>query len=97
MGIVSLLTALAGLATTLCHYASHSKIMGAVTTALLIVSIITGLVDIKKKNKNGGVDYNKVQPGVIGHAMAFTILLLGGIMCAMAIAGKYPANIVSIE
>ena len=93
MGIVSLLTAVLGLGTTLCHYASHSKLMGAVNAVVLIVSIVTGLMDIKKKNKNGGVDYNKVQPGVIGHAMAFSILLLGSIMCIMAIAGKYPANI----
>lgn len=94
MGIVSLLTAILGLCTTLCHYASHSKVMGAVNAVILIVSIVTGLMDIKKKNKNGGVDYNKIQPGVIGHAMAFSILLLGAIMCIMAIAGKYPANIV---
>ena len=94
MGIVSLITAVLGLCTTLCHYASHSKLMGAVNALILIVSLVTSLIDIKKKNKNGGVDYSKVQPGVIGHAMAFSILLMGSIMCIMAITGNYPANIV---
>ena len=92
MGIVSLITAVLGLCTTLCHYASHSKLMGAVNAVILIVSLVTGLIDIKKKNKNGGVDYSKVQPGVIGHAVS--ILLMGSIMCIMAITGNYPANIV---
>ena len=94
MGGVSLFTAVFGLLTTLCHYASHSKVMGAVILVILIVSMVTGLMDIRKKNKNGGVDYNKFQPGVVGHAMAGVILLMGTIMCIMAIAGKYPANIV---
>lgn len=94
MGGVSLFTAVFGLLTTLCHYASHSKVMGAVNLVILIVSMVTGIMDIRKKNKNGGVDYNKFQPGVVGHAMAGVILLMGTIMCIMAIAGKYPANIV---
>ena len=94
MGIVSIITAVLGLLTTLCHYATHNVIMGIVTSVLLIVSMVTGLLDIKKQNKNGGVDSNKFQPGVVGHGMAGIILVMGGIMCFMAIAGNYPANIV---
>lgn len=94
MGIVSIITAVLGLLTTLCHYATHNVIMGIVTLVLLIVSMITGLLDIKKQNKNGGIDYNKFQPGVVGHGIAGVVLVLGSIMCFMAIAGNYPPNII---
>ena len=50
MGFFSLITAVLGLLTTLCHYASHSKVMGAVNLVILIVSMVTGIMDIRKKN-----------------------------------------------
>lgn len=93
MGVISLLTAVAGMGTTLYHYASHNKVMGVVNLVILIISLVTGLMDIRKQNKNGGIDYNKFQPGVVGHGIGGIVLVLGSIMCAMAIIGKYPANI----
>ena len=93
MGIVSLATAVLGLLTTLCHYATHNVVMGAVTLVLLVASLATGIIDIRKQNKNGGIDYNKFQPGVVGHGFGGVILVLGTIMCVMAIVGKYPPHI----
>jgi hypothetical protein len=46
--------------------------------------MVTGIMDIKDQNKNGGIDYNKVQPGVLGHGISGIVLLLGGIMCIIA-------------
>ncbi len=93
MAIASIITAVLGMLTMLCHYATHNVVMGAVTLVVLIVSMVTGLVDIAKKNKNGGVDYSKFQPGVVGHGIAGIVLVMGIIMCIMAVVGKYPANI----
>ena len=59
-------------------------VLGAVTLVLLIVSMVTGLMDIRKQNKNGGIDYSKVQPGVLGHGIAGIVLALGIIMCIIA-------------
>ncbi len=84
MGIISLLTSVAGLVTTIFHYMNHNKALGIVTAALLVISLITGIADIRKQNKNGGIDYNKVQPGVLGHGIAGVVLILGGIMCVIA-------------
>ena len=84
MAITSLITAVAGFVTTIIHYANHNMVLGAVTLVLLIVSMVTGLMDIRKQNKNGGIDYSKVQPGVLGHGIAGIVLALGIIMCIIA-------------
>jgi hypothetical protein len=84
MGIISLITAVAGFVTTIVHYMNHSVALGVVTAVLLVVSMVTGIMDIKAQNKNGGIDYNKVQPGVLGHGISGIVLLLGGIMCIIA-------------
>lgn len=84
MGVASLILAVAGIVTTLIHYVNHNIILGIVTAVMLIASLVTGLLDLKKQGANGGVNHETVNPAVLGHGIAFVVLLLGGIMCIIA-------------
>lgn len=84
MGIVSLVLSVAGIVTTLIHYVNHNIILGIVTAIILIASMVTGLLDLKKQRLNGGINHETVNPAVLGHGIAFVVLLLGGIMCIIA-------------
>lgn len=84
MGFVSLGLAVVGIVTTLVHYVNHSITLGIITAVALIASLVTGLLDIRKQAKNGGINHETVNPAVLGHGIAFVVLLLGGIMCVIA-------------
>lgn len=84
MGIVSLVLSVAGIVTTLIHYVNHNIVLGIVTALLLVASLVTGLLDLKHQRLNGGVNHETVNPAVLGHGIAFVVLLLGGIMCVIA-------------
>lgn len=84
MGFVSLGLAVVGIVTTLVHYVNHSITLGIITAAALIASLVTGLLDMRKQRANGGINHETVNPAVLGHGIAFVVLLLGGIMCVIA-------------
>ncbi len=84
MGFVSLGLAVVGIVTTLVHYVNHSITLGIITAVALIASVVTGLLDMRKQNANGGINLETVNPAVLGHGIAFVVLLLGGIMCVIA-------------
>lgn len=84
MGFVSLILAVAGIVTTIVHYTNHSIVLGIVSAVLLIVSFIAGTVDMKKQEKNGGIRADMFNPGMLGHGMSSVVLIVCGIMCAIA-------------
>ncbi len=84
MGFVSLGLAVVGIVTTLVHYVNHSITLGIITAVALIASVVTGLLDMRKQSANGGINHETVNPAVLGHGIAFVVLLLGGIMCVIA-------------
>ena len=84
MGFVSLGLAVVGIVTTLVHYVNHSITLGIITAVALIASVVTGLLDMRKQNANGGINLETVNPAVLGHGIAFVVILLGGIMCVIA-------------
>ncbi|MGM9683076.1 MAG: hypothetical protein ACI3XQ_05715 [Eubacteriales bacterium] len=84
MGFVSLILAVAGIVTTIVHYTNHSIVLGIVSAVLLIVSFIAGTVDMKKQEKNGGIRSDMFNPGMLGHGMSSVVLIVCGIMCAIA-------------
>ena len=84
MGFVSLGLSVVGIVTTLVHYVIHSITLGIITAVALIASVVTGLLDMRKQNANGGINHETVNPAVLGHGIAFVVLLLGGIRCVIA-------------
>ena len=89
MGMVSLLLAVAGIVTTIIHYTNHNMVLGAVTAVLLIVSYILGTADMKKQAKNGGINAEMFNPGMLGHGMSSVVFIVCGIMCAIAYFGEW--------
>ncbi|MGN0179377.1 MAG: hypothetical protein ACI4DY_08065 [Monoglobaceae bacterium] len=84
MGMTSLLLALAGIITTLIHYANHSIAMGVISAILLLLSFILGTKDMKKQEKSGGINAMIFNPGMLGHGASSIVLVVCGIMCIIA-------------
>jgi hypothetical protein len=84
MDSVALLFAIAGIVTTILHYANHSVALGIVTTVLLIAAYVLGTRGMKKQEKNGGVNAAMFNPAMLAHAMSSVVLIVCGIMCIIA-------------
>ena len=82
--MLSLLLAVAGIVTTLIHYANHGIVMGIISAVLLVVSFVLGTMGMKKQEKNGGVKTNVFNPALLGHGMSSVVLIVCGIMCVIA-------------
>ena len=82
--MLSLLLAVAGIVTTLIHYANHGIVMGIISAALLVVSFVLGTMGMKKQEKNGGLKTNMFNPALLGHGISSVVLIVCGIMCAIA-------------
>ncbi len=87
MGIVSLLLAVAGIATTIVHYTNNNMVLGAFSDFFFVVSYVLGTVDMKKQEKNGGINAEMFNPGMLGHGMSSVVFIVCGIMCAIAYFG----------
>ena len=84
MDMLSLFFAVAGIATTLIHYVTHSIAMGIITVILLVVTYILGTSGMKKQEKNGGLKTDVFNPALLGHGMSSIVLIVCGIMCVIA-------------
>ena len=82
--MLSLLLAVAGIVTTLVHYANHGIAMGIISAVLLVVSFVLGTMGMKKQEKNGGLKTNMFNPALLGHGISSVVLIVCGIMCAIA-------------
>lgn len=82
--MLSLLLAVAGIVTTLVHYANHGIAMGIISAVLLVVSFVLGTLGMKKQEKNGGLKTNMFNPALLGHGISSVVLIVCGIMCAIA-------------
>ena len=82
--MLSLLLAVAGIVTTLIHYANHGIVMGIISAVLLVVSFVLGTMGMKKQEKNGGLKTNMFNPPLLGHGISSVVLIVCGIMCAIA-------------
>lgn len=87
MGMCSLLLAVGGIVTTIVHYTNHSILLGVVTAVLLVVSYALGTMDMKKQEKDGGINAEMFNPAMLGHGMSSVVLIVCGIMCAIANLG----------
>ncbi len=85
MGILSLLLAVAGIVTTCFYYVKHNIVLGIVTFVILLAALLIGQFDMKKQEKNGGVVTEMFNPGMLGHGMGGTTLI---IMIAMFIIDR---------
>ena len=84
MGIVSLLCAVSGIVTMMFHYVNHSIVLGIITTVLLIAATVLGLLDMRRQEKNGGIKTDMFNPGLLGHGIGGTVLVVGAIMCCIS-------------
>ena len=84
MGIASLLCAVAGIVTMMFHYVNHSIILGIITTVLLIAATVIGLLDMRQQEKNGGIKTEMFNPGLLGHGIGGTVLVVGAILCCIS-------------
>lgn len=82
--MLSLLLAVAGIVTTLVHYANHGIAMGIISAVLLVVSFVLGTMGMKKQEKSGGLKTNMFNPALLGHGISSVVLIVCGIMCAIA-------------
>lgn len=84
MGMTSLLLALAGIITTIIHYANHSIALGVISAILLLFSFILGTKDMKNQEKGDGINAQVVNPALLGHGASSIVLVVCGIMCIIA-------------
>ncbi len=84
MGISSLLLTVAGIVCMLIHYATHNIVLGIVTAVAFIAAYILGTVDMKRQSSKGGIRTDMFNPGMLGHGMAGTLVIVGGIMCLIS-------------
>ena len=82
--MLSLLLAIAGIVTTLIHFANHRIVLGIISAVLLVVSFVLGTMGMKKQEKNGGLKTNMFNPALLGHGISSVVLIVCGIMCAIA-------------
>ena len=82
--MLSLLLAVAGIVTTLIHFANHSIVLGIISAVLLVVSFVLGTMGMKKQEKNGGLKTNMFKPARLGHGISSVVLIVCGIRCAIA-------------
>ncbi|WP_195543063.1 hypothetical protein [Massiliimalia timonensis] len=84
MGMTSLLLALAGIITTIIHYANHSIALGVISIVLLLFSFILGTKDMKNQEKGEGINAQIFNPALLGHGASSIVLIVCGIMCIIA-------------
>lgn len=80
MGFVSLILSVGGIVTTLIYYVNHNIILGIVSGILLLAAMLIGQFDMKKQEKNGGIVTEMFNPGMLGHGMGGTALILMVVM-----------------
>ena len=76
MGFLSLALSVGGIVTTSFYYVNHNIILGIVSGVILLAAMLTGQIDMKKQEKNGGIVSEMFNPGMLGHGMGGTVLIL---------------------
>ncbi len=76
MGFVSLILSVGGIVTTLIYHVNSNIILGIISGVLLLAAMLIGQFDMKKQEKNGGINTEMFNPGMLGHGMGGTALIL---------------------
>ena len=76
MGFLSLILSVGGIVTTLIYHVNSNIILGIVSGVLLLAAMLIGQFDMKKQEKNGGINTEMFNPGMLGHGMGGTALIL---------------------
>lgn len=76
MGFLSLFLSVAGIVTTCFYYVKHNIVLGIVSGVVLLAALLLGQVDMKKQEKNGGIKTEMFNPGMLGHGMGGTALII---------------------
>ena len=84
MGMISLVLTVVGIVTMIVHYATHSIVLGIVTAVAFIAAYILGTMDMKKQSKGEGIRTDMFNPALLGHGISSVVLIVCGIMCAIA-------------
>ncbi len=84
MGGLSLVLAVLGAGVMVWHFITHDIILGIACTVLFLAAFIIGLVEMRKKSKQGDLLASMKNFAMLGHGMAGTLVIVGGVMCAIA-------------
>lgn len=87
MGFVSLILSVGGIVTTLIYHVNSNIILGIISGVLLLAAMLIGQFDMKKQEKNGGINTEMFNPGMLGHGMGGTALILMVVMFIIDLIG----------